>query len=102
MAGLTVCKRGDNIVGYLVDCPGCGHNHYFRTVPSPKSKGWRFNKDLAFPSFTPSLIARWREHDKDGNPTGKVDICHFWLVNGVFKFCEDSTHKFAGKELPME
>ena len=84
-------------VGYMVDCPGCGQSHMFRTEPDAGRPVWEFDGDHEAPTFTPSLRARWGPME----PGGAEQCCHFYLTAGIFHFRPDSTHALAGKEAPM-
>lgn len=62
---------------------------------------WEFNGDLDHPTFSPSLLVRWEEHQDEGQPT-KKHICHSFVRGGHIQFLGDSTHPLAGQtvELP--
>jgi hypothetical protein len=86
--------------------PGCREMHM---IPD----SWSFDGNLAAPTFNPSVkisgkkmirdergswLGGW-ERDAAGNPIDEV--CHYHLHGGVLKFCGDSTHALAGKEVPL-
>ena len=79
-------KHGD---GYAFWCPACEEMHAVNS-------GWKFNGDLANPTFSPSVHVSWTN-----GATGQKIVCHFFLTDGVFHFCEDSTHALAGKTVPL-
>lgn len=91
-------SRKGQTIGYLFFCPGCGHNHVFYVLP-PNEDGtgpvWKFNGDLARPSFEPSLLMRWT------GPQGE-SVCHIFVRNGEIQFLPDCTHQLAGKVVPLQ
>jgi hypothetical protein len=93
-------------VGYAHWCPGCEEMHHIWTP------GWSFDGNLEKPTFNPSVkITRKKIVIKDGRWTGEWvrdaegnavdDCCHYFLHAGVLKFCGDSKHALAGKEVPL-
>jgi hypothetical protein len=87
--------------GHAHWCPGCNEMH---VIPNM----WEFNGDVEKPTFSPSVkITFPKGYYKNDVFSDKVDICHYFLTNGVLNFCGDSTHELAGKsvslpELPEE
>jgi hypothetical protein len=89
---------------YLHWCPACEEMH-----PLPDA-GWRFNGDLAAPTFIPSFqhsgvkrimvdgkwAGKW-ERGADGKPLEW--ICHYILTAGVLHFCGD--HAMRGQSVPL-
>lgn len=72
---------------HLVRCPACGNSHSF-------DERWTFNGDLEKPTFFPSMLVT--SADDKGNKT----VCHSFLTEGVWNYCADSTHKYAGQHVP--
>ena len=87
----------DKRSGYLVDCPGCDA-HYIRTVPEDGQPVWTFNGNMDKPTFSPSVRSRW---DYDQETKQFKQVCHFFLIDGIFEFCSDCTHELAGQKVPM-
>lgn len=86
-------------VGHTVECPACGHGHFFNNANHrhPRGASWDFNGDTQNPTFTPSMLVTIPPHgDK---PKG---ICHSFVTNGTIRYLSDCTHELAGKtvELP--
>lgn len=77
------------------DCPGCGMMHAVN-VDAPKQPRWGWNGDMVRPTFTPSIRVRWSY--KSGRPN---KCCHSFVKDGQISFCDDSTHEYAGKTLPL-
>ena len=89
------CNDADGkFAGYIVDCPGCEKSHFFRVTPKAEDPVWNFDGNVEQPTFIPSLRSMWR--DSEGE-----QCCHFFLKNGVFEFCSDSTHNKAGQHIPI-
>ncbi len=78
---------------YGFDCPGCGYLHI---IPVTGDGGWGFNRDLARPTFTPSILVRYDFEDQ--KPLG---ICHSFVRNGQIEFLNDCTHFLAGKTVDL-
>lgn len=74
-------------------CPGCKSLHQIVARPAKQENGasWEFNQNLEKPTFSPSVNCSW----------GTKARCHYFLTEGILKFCTDSTHEFAGKEVPL-
>jgi hypothetical protein len=79
-------KLWESTAGYWHWCPGCKTHH-----PLPKS--WIFDGNLQSPTFNPSFL----QHPS--LPQHKR--CHYFLHAGTLKFCSDSQHELAGKEVPL-
>lgn len=62
---------------------------------------WGFNGDLERPTFTPSILSRWKEPQGEGLPP-KQHVCHSFVTDGRIQFLSDCTHALAGQtvELP--
>lgn len=79
---------------YLAHCPGC---EQFHAIPTGEGVGprWEFNGNIKRPSFNPSLLVRGVD-DK-----GRDRVCHSFIVNGIWQFLPDCTHKLAGQNIPL-
>ena len=77
---LRVCE--DGLAAY---CSACKTYHLF-------DKRWIHNGDFDKPSFTPSMHV---------NPN-QGDSCHSFLTDGVWRYCEDSRHEYAGRSLALD
>ena len=101
----------NNVVGYMFFCPGCEEFHPINTVRLDGHDGWDFNGDINNPTFSPSILWRWK-HPKgytNDNPAplgydGEYveECCHSFVRDGKIEFLNDCTHRLAGKtvELP--
>lgn len=76
---------------YLVyRCPGCNDWH---DVPA---KRWNWNGDLERPTLSPSVRHRIQHED------GRYEtVCHYHLVNGQIKYCNDCPHELKGKTVDL-
>jgi len=78
--------HGINGQDLAFNCPGCGCSHFFRISGQPI---WSWNGSMDKPTVTPSIRVQ-----------GNI-LCHFFLMNGQFVFCNDCQHELAGKTIPM-
>lgn len=94
-------RRAEN--GYTHWCPGCEEPH---VIPD----GWSFDGNLERPTFNPSvnitgkkcvmIDGKWTgEWVRDADGKAIDDCCHYHLHAGELKFCGDSTHALAGKNV---
>lgn len=87
MSKLYQGTNKENIEGkdtYLYfNCPACKEIH---GIMYPK---WSWNKNYDFPTFEPSIKCL-------GNK-----ICHFFIRDGKFHYCDDCWHSLAGKTVDM-
>lgn len=93
----NVTDRGVRYQALMFWCPGCenehgqGGMHMLPVNTTDKSPSWGFNGDMERPTLTPSILTRY----------GRGQVCHSFLVDGVFQFLGDCTHRFAGQNVPM-
>lgn len=91
--------EADYGIAYWFWCEGCCTHHSFRTKAA-KGEGagidgkaplpiWTFNGSLEKPTFEPSLLYR------------SIQRCHLYLREGVLEYLGDSSHKLAGKRVPL-
>lgn len=82
-------------------CPGCDELHQFivELFNGYKKPVWGWNGSVTSPTFEPSHLVTWAGLDDSGNSEKRV--CHCFLRDGVWDFLSDSTHKLAGKKVPM-
>jgi hypothetical protein len=93
--------------GFAHWCPGCGEMHYI-TVSRPSANGaiWWFNGNVDKPTFSPSIHIKTGPYpDNDSalgsKPMGHIDICHYFLREGVLEFLPDCTHDLKGRSIPL-
>jgi Family of unknown function (DUF6527) len=81
--------------GYAHWCPGCEGGHVIMTQSEPDFPGpsWTFDGNFESPTFNPSVKIGYKRPD--------AACCHYYLHEGVLKYCGDSTHKLAGKNVPL-
>ena len=98
---------GDELIGYLVRCPGCegfGHHmvgfHHMRIKLHPDHDAWQYDGNPDTPTFSPSLLSSsrwWIEEEQRW-----IDYrCHFYLEGGTIRYLSDSTHELAGQKVPL-
>lgn len=99
-------------VGYW--CPGCDCAHVLTVEPGHEGPCWDWNGDCEAPSFSPSVrcqydhweppvtaenLVEWRRQPWQQHKV--TDICHAFVTDGQVQFLMDSTHKLAGKTVPL-
>lgn len=107
-----ITNAQDNLVGYAFYCPGCKFVHQVAVNSKNELTGasWGFNGNQAAPTFTPSVLVRYR-HPKgysndDPAPKGwegelVEDICHSFVTDGNIQFLADCTHGLAGQTITL-
>ena len=94
----------EGFAGYMFRCPGCRTFpfadtmvcfHTIRVVPRGEEPCWKFEGSVECPTFSPSILQKGR-HWYCGEWVEYC--CHFFLKNGIFEFCGDSTHELAGQQ----
>ena len=109
MSAEHVKLRGDRL--YLW-CPGCRDVHFVNGAPHPD--GWTWNGDLERPTISPSILVRYRHWEppvtaenleqwkREPWEQHQVDrVCHSFVRDGVWEYLADSTHEYAGLNIPM-
>lgn len=76
--------------GFLHWCPGCQSLHSIPTV-NPGGDVWKFDDNMAQPSFTPSVRI-----------TSRSSICHYYIKLGKIEYELDTTHYLRGRSLELE
>lgn len=88
-------NQDGELAGYITGkCPGCGVNHFLRTVPLEGYACWKFNGDVENPTFAPSFL-EWT--GGDWTRQGATHRCHFFLRDGKLIFQSDCLHDLAGQ-----
>lgn len=87
----TVRRDDGSTHGYRFDCPGCHEPH---VVQTSGDHAWGFNGDVDKPTFSPSVLIQWRDHDGVAVAEHR---CHFFIRDGRIEFCSDSGHELAGQ-----
>lgn len=90
-----------DVLGFV--CPGCASDgssglHMLPVNTDQTSPQWKWDGNQDTPTLTPSILTRWGPGADDLPP---AFVCHSFLTAGVFHFLEDSTHRFAGQNVPM-
>ena len=108
----TVDDHGVVYQALMFVCPGCAtpYPHLDGTLHTPsglhmlpvnspqKSPSWGWDGNLEAPTLSPSILTKIHPYDEMSRPLG---VCHSFLVAGVFQFLGDSTHEFAGQQVPL-
>lgn len=105
MAELSRKLRSVEGNGLMFRCPGCGVPHRIQYGPGPGLR-WQWNGDAERPTFTPSVLVRWKEPSDD--PALFADeahdiakVCHSFVVDGHIQFLGDCTHALAGQTVEI-
>jgi Family of unknown function (DUF6527) len=85
----------DGIVAHW--CPACERHHH---IWIGRPQDWSFDGNLEAPTFSPSVKVTYDGRDA-GQPGAPAACCHYFLHVGYLSFCADSTHKLAGKTVPL-
>jgi hypothetical protein len=98
-------------------CPGCNKHHIVKVNNNEDKKGWEWNRDIMFPTFTPSIKVEYVKPTSQGLamlrlnlplPPGQTrypctdEVCHSFVKDGNIEFLYDSTHRLAGRIVPLE
>lgn len=89
MSDKAVLMPLSNGAVFIFHCPGCGYGHHLNP------QRWTWNGDLVRPTASPSLLV-------NATHLGDVPRCHFFIRDGSFHYCSDSTHHLAGQVVPMQ
>lgn len=76
---------------YYHYCPGCNTIHGIWTEQT-SGPNWTFNGNMEKPTFTPSVRCMGGQNQT---------TCHYFVTDGIQKFCPDSPHALAGQEIPL-
>lgn len=110
---MTDMRRGLLRIGeggrLLFWCPGCNETHQV-SVRDSGGSGWGFNGDYDRPTFTPSILVRYKRRITDdeaerilaGEEINLPDtVCHSFVTDGRIQFLEDCTHDLAGQTVDL-
>jgi hypothetical protein len=92
-----VDDNGHHYEAILFVCPGCGDDLHMLPVGGDVPDGkprWDFDGNLDAPTLSPSILTRYKTK-------GEEWVCHSFLRAGVFEYLSDSTHQYAGQQVPM-
>lgn len=97
---------GYTAIGYAHWCQACREMHVF-AVEEAFSNGakWTFNGNFDKPSFSPSMNIRTRPRPTVpvGRPdAGQIDICHYFLKDGMIQYLGDCTHSLKGQTIALQ
>lgn len=81
-------------VGYSHYCPACGREHTFYTKHPNSKYNWRFNGDMEYPTFTPSMLIF-------ADDSLNYPRCHYFIKKGRIQYLSDSTHLYSGKTIDL-
>lgn len=80
---------------YVFYCPGCKENHIINTDPKISFPYHTLRGGLTKPTIRASVLSKGDV--SDGKPR-----CHSFVTKGKIHFLIDSTHKLAGKTVPLQ
>lgn len=120
MSALSKILRDVEGGGLVFMCPGCGDTHliYHGAGPGPR---WKWNGDVARPTFCPSVLVRcgchvpdfkagddcWCTYNAEQEAKGekpsrfKCGVCHSFVKDGQIQFLGDCTHALSGQTVPL-
>lgn len=75
---------------FLFWCPGCELSHWL------DANRWTWDGDLVKPTASPSFLVNANAENYNDYPR-----CHFFIRNGQFQYCGDSTHALKGQTVNM-
>lgn len=99
------------LIGYAFNCPGCKRTHTPYTEQFDNHPTWEFNGDLKRPTFSPSILSKYRHPEGYSNsnpaPLGYdgpyiEEVCHSFIRDGQIEFLGDCTHELAGQTVPLQ
>jgi hypothetical protein len=87
-------EKSTEVVHY---CPACGDTHIVTTDRAPGASGpsWTVTGSDERPTFLPSVRVSWH---RTGDPP---NVCHYFVRDGFFEYCQDSSHQMAGQRVPV-
>ncbi|BBR53535.1 DUF6527 family protein [Pseudomonas putida] len=74
-------------------CNGCDAPHSLK-VGTGSGPRWGYNGNPEAPTFTPSVLARYRMGSKE-------IICHSFVTDGRIQYLSDCTHELAGQTVDL-
>jgi hypothetical protein len=90
-------------------CEGCKRVHSINVSIEGTPK-WTFNDSLTLPTFSPSILSRYKypkgySNDNpapaDFNGEYVTEICHSFVRGGNIEYLSDCTHELAGKTIEL-
>jgi len=83
-------------------CPACEQVHDF-AVEQPFGNGarWSWDGNAQHPTFSPSMNIKIGPWPKGTKREGEVEICHYFLYDGVLKYLTDCTHSMRGQNVVL-
>ena len=112
--GSKLLRLEDGVV--MFHCPGCRTGHMVTTKRDPDlptGPCWGWNGSGNAPTFTPSILVRGTQVEKDENGkwTGEwvrgadgkplATVCHSFVSDGRIQFLGDCTHAMAGQTVDL-
>nr|WP_314658804.1 DUF6527 family protein [uncultured Pseudomonas sp.] len=74
-------------------CNGCNLPHSLNVGAGPGPR-WGYNGNAEAPTFTPSVLARYRMGTNE-------KICHSFVTDGRIQYLADSTHPLSGQTVDL-
>lgn len=93
------CVTKEGAIGYGHYCPGCDEVHIIWTAG--RNVQWAFNQDLIKPTFSPSVHYFEPEHMDEGVKIPQKTLCHYHIIDGEIRFCNDCDHALSGQNVPL-
>ncbi len=74
-------------------CDGCNLPHSLNVGPGQGPR-WGYNGNPEAPTFTPSVLSRYRMKDAEV-------VCHSFVTDGRIQYLSDCTHHLAGQTVDL-
>ncbi|UVL26248.1 DUF6527 family protein [Pseudomonas donghuensis] len=74
-------------------CKGCDGPHSLQ-VGEGSGPRWGYNGNPDAPTFTPSVLSSYRQHDR-------LKVCHSFVTGGRIQYLSDCTHQLAGQTIDL-
>jgi hypothetical protein len=91
--------------GFSYWCPGCKTDHWVRVESDRWAPGtrpmWTWNGSLDAPTFGPSVKHFYDKPGGEGKPAIQVTTCHYFITDGVIRYCGDCPHELNGRNVRM-
>jgi len=106
---MALLEGGPDRGGFHFWCPGCKEEHWVRVKSERWVEGtrpiWSWNESLTAPTFSPSVLHFYtRPADPEATPPQperRVTLCHYFITEGVIRYCGDCPHGLSGRNIKM-
>lgn len=78
-----------------LECPGCDMPHIVNVDANAPIR-WEWNGSLEKPTLSPSILVQY-----DWGENREEHVCHSFVVDGVWQYLGDCTHKLANTHVEL-